>query len=151
MPLNVTESVSSTYVLPALPWFRAMCHFLWRFLVDIALPFVETEASNSSRACLTQLKKQATDWCFLAKRPPVRLARSVIKICQSGVAALGTGDPYFHVKWAHWLEETLPDVREVVIVEGGKVYFPEEYPELVNEKLRAFWTGMESSGVVRKR
>ncbi len=44
VPLNVTESVSSTYVLSALPWFKAMCQILWRFSVDTNL-FIEAQAS----------------------------------------------------------------------------------------------------------
>jgi pimeloyl-ACP methyl ester carboxylesterase len=52
----------------------------------------------------------------------------------------GTGDSFFPVKWAYWLKENLPRVEEVVEVEGAPVFWPEEEPELLNDKLRAFWT-----------
>lgn len=54
----------------------------------------------------------------------------------------GTGDPFFPVSCARWLEATLPDVREVMLIEGGKVLFCEERPETTNKKLREFWVSI---------
>jgi pimeloyl-ACP methyl ester carboxylesterase len=52
----------------------------------------------------------------------------------------GTSDSFFPLERAHWLRDNLPRVEEVVEVEGAPVFWPEEEPELVNGKLRAFWT-----------
>jgi pimeloyl-ACP methyl ester carboxylesterase len=51
----------------------------------------------------------------------------------------GTDDVFFDKKWAYWLKDTIPGAREVIEVEGGKVFFPEERPEFFAEKVRAFW------------
>jgi pimeloyl-ACP methyl ester carboxylesterase len=53
----------------------------------------------------------------------------------------GTGDIFFDVTWAHWLAETLPGARPPVILDGAKLFFPEERaPELI-APLRDFWLG----------
>ena len=52
----------------------------------------------------------------------------------------GTADPYFPIEWAYWLRDHLPNVVEVVEVEGAPVFWPEERPELLNAKLRALWS-----------
>jgi pimeloyl-ACP methyl ester carboxylesterase len=51
----------------------------------------------------------------------------------------GTGDVFFPLKLAHWLKKTIPGAREVIEVPGALLFFPEEYPELVSEKLRTLW------------
>jgi pimeloyl-ACP methyl ester carboxylesterase len=52
----------------------------------------------------------------------------------------GTSDEFFPVARAYWLRDNLPNVVEVVEVEGGRVFWPEEQPQLLNSKLRALWT-----------
>ncbi len=56
------------------------------------------------------------------------------------LALWGTADAFFPVKWAYWLKENLPRVEEVVEIPGAPVFWPEEQPELLNRKLRDFWT-----------
>jgi pimeloyl-ACP methyl ester carboxylesterase len=51
----------------------------------------------------------------------------------------GTDDPFFDVKWAYWLRDTIPGARRVVEVPGGRLFFPEEEPELLASALRAHW------------
>jgi pimeloyl-ACP methyl ester carboxylesterase len=51
----------------------------------------------------------------------------------------GTADTFFPLTWAHWLRDNLPQV-EVSEVEGGRVFWPEEHPAVLNRALRAFWT-----------
>ena len=38
----------------------------------------------------------------------------------------GTGDAFFHRKWAYWLRDTIPGVTEVVELEGARLFFPDE-------------------------
>jgi deazaflavin-dependent oxidoreductase (nitroreductase family) len=38
----------------------------------------------------------------------------------------GTDDPFFEVSWAHWLKNHIPGAHEVVEVEGGGLFFPDE-------------------------
>ncbi|OQW57739.1 MAG: hypothetical protein A4S14_19835 [Proteobacteria bacterium SG_bin9] len=51
----------------------------------------------------------------------------------------GTGDALFELKWAYWLKANIPGVRRVIELPGAKVWFPEEYPALVSDTLRAHW------------
>jgi pimeloyl-ACP methyl ester carboxylesterase len=52
----------------------------------------------------------------------------------------GTADAFFPLKWAYWLKDNLPNVVEVVELEGAPVFWPEERPDFLNRKLREFWT-----------
>ena len=51
----------------------------------------------------------------------------------------GTADELFPVVWAEWLDRTLPESRGVRLVEGGKLFWPEEMPDLIAEEARALW------------
>jgi pimeloyl-ACP methyl ester carboxylesterase len=51
----------------------------------------------------------------------------------------GTADPLFPVAWAEWLDRTLPGSRGVRLVEGGRLFWPEERPDLLAEEARALW------------
>jgi haloalkane dehalogenase len=51
----------------------------------------------------------------------------------------GTGDPFFDVSWAEWLDRTFPESQGVRRLEGAKVFFSEEVPDLVASEARALW------------
>jgi pimeloyl-ACP methyl ester carboxylesterase len=51
----------------------------------------------------------------------------------------GTGDAAFGVKWAYYLRDMIPGAREVIEVDGAKVFFPEERPEELIPHLRRHW------------
>ncbi|UNP29983.1 alpha/beta fold hydrolase [Lysobacter gummosus] len=51
----------------------------------------------------------------------------------------GTADPLFPTSWAAWLDKTLPESRGIRLVQGGKLFWPEEMPGLVAEEARALW------------
>jgi pimeloyl-ACP methyl ester carboxylesterase len=51
----------------------------------------------------------------------------------------GTGDHLFPVSSAEWLDRTLPGSRGVRLVEGAKLFFPEEMPDLIAEEARTLW------------
>ena len=53
--------------------------------------------------------------------------------------AWGTADQLFPVRWAEWLDETLPGSRGVRLVDGGRLFWPEEMPDLVAEEAQALW------------
>lgn len=49
----------------------------------------------------------------------------------------GTGDAVFGIKWAYQLRDMIPGARDVIEVEGAKIFFPEERPgDLVPHLLR---------------
>jgi pimeloyl-ACP methyl ester carboxylesterase len=49
----------------------------------------------------------------------------------------GADDVYFPIKWAYWLARTIPSAKEPVVLEGARLFFPEERPETFNKLLRA--------------
>ena len=51
----------------------------------------------------------------------------------------GTGDETFGVKWAYHLRDTIPGAREVVEIDGAKLFFPEERPGDFVPHLRRHW------------
>jgi pimeloyl-ACP methyl ester carboxylesterase len=52
----------------------------------------------------------------------------------------GTGDPGFGIKWAYFLRDLIPGAREVIEVDGAKLFFPEERPDDLVPHLRRFWS-----------
>jgi pimeloyl-ACP methyl ester carboxylesterase len=57
----------------------------------------------------------------------------------------GTADPFFDVKWGHWLRETIPGARELVLLEGAKLFFPDERPEELATAIRKHWDGIDAA------
>jgi pimeloyl-ACP methyl ester carboxylesterase len=51
----------------------------------------------------------------------------------------GTGDHLFELKWAYWLRDTIPGVRQVVEIDGAKLFFPDERAPEFAAHLRKFW------------
>jgi haloalkane dehalogenase len=50
-----------------------------------------------------------------------------------------TDDIFFGVKWAEWLDHTLPGSRGVRRVEGAKLFFPEEMPDILADEALKLW------------
>jgi haloalkane dehalogenase len=51
----------------------------------------------------------------------------------------GTADIFFGAEWATWLDKSLPGSRGVRLMEGAKLFFPEEMPEVIAEEARNLW------------
>lgn len=52
----------------------------------------------------------------------------------------GTADPLFPLIWTEWLDRTLPQSRGTRLVDGGRLFWPEEQPDLLAEEARALWS-----------
>ena len=50
-----------------------------------------------------------------------------------------TDDIFFGAKWADWLDHTLPGSRGVRRIEGAKLFFPEEMPDVIAEEAMVLW------------
>ena len=57
----------------------------------------------------------------------------------------GTADVFFDLKWAYWLRDTIPGAREVIELEGAKLFFPEERVDEFADALRDHWEFAKSS------
>jgi pimeloyl-ACP methyl ester carboxylesterase len=51
----------------------------------------------------------------------------------------GTGDVFFETVWAEWLRDTIPGAEEIVLLEGGKLFFPYERADEFVPHLRRHW------------
>jgi pimeloyl-ACP methyl ester carboxylesterase len=52
----------------------------------------------------------------------------------------GTGYPPFDIAWAYRLRDLIPSVRDLIEVDGARVFFPEERPEDLIPHLRRHWS-----------
>jgi len=90
-----------------------------------------------------QLLERLLQTCFLAPEcHSAFVLQGLSDFRTPTLVVWGTADIFFDVKWAEWLRNTIPGTREVVMLEGAKLFFPEERPhELVHALLR-FWDGL---------
>ncbi len=51
----------------------------------------------------------------------------------------GLADEFFEEKWAYWLRGTIPGVKKYVEVPTGRLFMPEDRPELIAEELTQHW------------
>ncbi|MBB6426940.1 alpha/beta fold hydrolase [Sphingopyxis sp. JAI128] len=51
----------------------------------------------------------------------------------------GTGDVHFRFEWAEWLDRTFPASRGIRKVDGAKLFFTEERPDIVIAEARFLW------------
>jgi pimeloyl-ACP methyl ester carboxylesterase len=101
---------------------------------DIVRAWVEpqlgtAEAARQSQRLLTSL--HARD--LLAVEPA--LARLQVPT----LIVWGTKDIFFRRKWAYWLRDTIPGATEVVEIDGGRLFFPDERAAELTVALRRHW------------
>jgi haloalkane dehalogenase len=71
---------------------------------------------------------------------PLITIKSSLERCSAPTKMVwGTADPLFPPIWAEWLDRTLPKSRGVRLVEGGRLFWPEEHPDIIAEEARTLW------------
>ena len=68
--------------------------------------------------------------------PALRAFKSPVRI------VWGTGDQIFSPESPTWLDKTFPNSRGIRRVEGAKVFFPEEQPDVIAEEARTLWASV---------
>jgi pimeloyl-ACP methyl ester carboxylesterase len=63
----------------------------------------------------------------------------------------GTADEFFDVAWARWLAATIPGTVRCRELEGARLFFPAERPEVLNAELRALWTDTSPTAPAQRR
>ena len=101
---------------------------------DIARVWLEAqtgtaEAARQSQRLLTSL--HARD--LLAAEPALR------RLQVPTLIVWGTGDLFFRRKWAYWLRDTIPGATEVVEIDKGRLFFPDERAAEFTAALRRHW------------
>lgn len=69
----------------------------------------------------------------------VRIEALLKKVTAPTLVAWGTGDPFFHIDAAGWLQRSLAGPVTVVEHPGGQMFFPEERAEALSAEIRAHW------------
>lgn len=85
---------------------------------------------------------------------PLLAIKPMLERCEAPTRMVwGTADPLFPVIWAEWLDRTLPQSRGIRLVDGGRLFWPEEHPDLLAQEARTLWsradrrrTGARSNG-----
>jgi pimeloyl-ACP methyl ester carboxylesterase len=101
---------------------------------DIARVWLEAqtgtaEAARQGQRVLTSL--HARD--LLAVEPDLR------RLQVPTLIVWGTDDIFFRRKWAYWLRDAIPGATEVVEIDGGRLFFPDERAAELAAALRRHW------------
>jgi haloalkane dehalogenase len=89
----------------------------------------------------THIKRMQCQLYGIAFEPsPLPAIEAKLKQSQIPARMLwGTGDPLFTREWAEWLNKMLPKSTGIRYVDGAKLFFPEELPDVVAEEARRLW------------
>jgi pimeloyl-ACP methyl ester carboxylesterase len=58
----------------------------------------------------------------------------------------GTADTFFELSWAYWLKDLIPGATDVVEIEGGRLFFPDERSDELVTSLRQHWSAVAAAG-----
>jgi haloalkane dehalogenase len=87
-------------------------------------------------------KAQCNRYAAAFEQNPLVAIRSDLQRCAVPTRILwGTADTVFDVAWAHWLDTNLPQSRGVRLIQGAKLFFPEEMPDVIAEEALRLWAG----------
>jgi len=101
---------------------------------DIARVWLEAQGGSQETARQSQrllLSLHARD--LLAAEPALK------RLEVPTLIVWGTGDRAFRTKWAYWLRDTIPGASEVVEIDGGRLFFPDERAGELTAALRCHW------------
>jgi pimeloyl-ACP methyl ester carboxylesterase len=86
-------------------------------------------------------RRKLTDSYALALDPnPLAGIEASLKRCTVPTRMVwGTGDTIFKQEDADYLDRTLPKSRGVRRIPGAKLFFPEEFPDIIVEEARNLW------------
>lgn len=76
----------------------------------------------------------------LEPRHTVDIADGLRQLRAPTLVAWGTADTFFEPKWAYWLAGAIPGARPVVEVDGARLFWPEERPEVLSDLLLGLWS-----------
>jgi haloalkane dehalogenase len=87
-----------------------------------------------------QRKAQVHAYAIALERNPLAGVEKDLKRCAVPTRIVwGTGDDIFSQKSPDYLDQLLPNSRGVRRVEGAKLFFPEEFPDIIADEARRLW------------
>ena len=105
------------------------------------LPLEVVRAYLEPLAGTKELAKQAQRWiASLHNRDLAAVEPALRRLTVPTLIVWGTGDVFFRVRHAYRLRDTIPGATEVVTIDGGRLFFPDERAADLVTQLRAHWT-----------
>jgi len=105
------------------------------------LPLEVVRAYLEPLAGTKELAKQAQRWiASLHNRDLAAVEPALRRLTVPTLIVWGTGDVFFRLRHAHKLRDTIPGATEVVTIDGGRLFFPDERAADLVTHLRAHWT-----------
>ena len=101
---------------------------------DIARAWLEPLAGTGASA--RQFQRLMTS---LHARDLLAVELALARLQVPTLIVWGTGDRTFRLKWAYWLRDTIPGATEVVEIDGGRLFFPDERAGELTAALRRHW------------
>ena len=87
-----------------------------------------------------QRKAQVHAYAIALEPNPLAGVEKELKRCAAPARIVwGTGDDIFSQKSPDYLDQILPNSRGVRRVEGARLFFPEEFPDIIADEARRLW------------
>lgn len=87
-----------------------------------------------------ELAKQFQRWiASLRNRDLVAIEPALRRFAKPTLIVWGTNDAFFPLRYAYRLQDTIPGAIDVVTVDGGRLFFPDERAADLVPHLRAHW------------
>jgi len=110
-----------------------------------SLPLEVVRAYQEPLASTKDLARQFQRWiASLHNRDLLAIEPALRRLTVPTLIVWGTGDVFFQLRYAHWLRDTIPGGTEVVTIDGGKLFFPDERAADLVTQLRAHWAAHTS-------
>jgi pimeloyl-ACP methyl ester carboxylesterase len=105
----------------------------------VARSFLEPVLGTTARA------RQFKRWILSLRARDLVSAEPFLRRMEAPTLVVwGTGDVFFDVRWAHWLDATLPNVTRVVELPDARLFFPDERAADLVPQLLAHWEGRDA-------
>jgi pimeloyl-ACP methyl ester carboxylesterase len=101
---------------------------------DIARVWLEAQAGTAQAA--RQSQRLLTS---LHARDLRAIEPALARLQVPTLIVWGTSDIFFRRKWAYWLRDTIPGATEVVEIDKGRLFFPDERAAELTAALRRHW------------
>lgn len=85
-------------------------------------------------------KAQLHQYCIALEHNPLLGIEAALRRSEVPMRVVwGTGDTLFDPKSPEWLDRTFPNSRGIRRIEGARLFWQEEYPEVIAEECRRLW------------
>ena len=78
-------------------------------------------------------------WLGFDNKQTVAIRSALKQLDVPTLIVWGLKDIFFDKKWAYWLKDNIPGARNVIEVEDGRLFFPEDRPDALAPPLLQFW------------